>query len=144
MNNNMVIKGKVNDIAKSLLALGNVRKLYGTQPGKEAIDKYTQELNNYVHFTVSQKNTGITADATLVTAQKNLTNGEYQPVVALKFNGEKEALAMFDRMTDKDKENYKKMFDNISPLIKEISGIIETAKGKVKKIGGAIKNQFGS
>lgn len=144
MNNNMVIKGKVNDIAKSLLALGNVRKLYGTKPGKEAIDKYTQELNNYVHFTVGQKNTGITADATLVTAQKNLTNGEYQPVVALKFNGEKEALAMFDRMTDKDKENYKKMFDNISPLIKEISGIIETAKGKVKKIGGAIKSQFGS
>lgn len=142
MNDNMVVKGKVDDVAKSLLALGNVRKLYGSKPGKEAIDKYTQELNKNVHFTISQKNTGITADATLITAQKNLTNGEYQPVVALKFKGETEALAMFERMTDKDKENYKKMFDNLSPLVQEISGMIETAKGKVQKIGKAIKNNL--
>lgn len=144
MNNNMVIKGKVDDVAKSLLALGNVRKLYGSQPGKEAIDQYTQELNRQIHFTISQKNTGITADATLVTALKNMTNGEYQPVVALKFKGETEALAMFDRMSEKDKENYKKMFDNISPLVQEITEMLETAKGKVQNIGNAIKGQFSS
>lgn len=142
MNNNMVVDGNVDDVAKSLLALGNVRKLYGSQPGKEAIDQYTQELNRQIHFTISQKNTGITADATLVTAQKNLTNGEYQPVVALKFKGETEPLAMFDRMSDKDKENYKKMFDNMSPLVQEISEMLETAQNKVKNIGNAISNYF--
>ena len=144
MNDNMVVKGKVDDVAKSLLALGNVRKLYGSKPGKEAIDKYTQELNKNVHFTISQKNTGITADATLITAQKNLTNGEYQPVVALKFKGETEALAMFERMTDKDKENYKKILDNIPPITNAISEMIGTAKEKVGKIATAVKNQFSS
>ena len=47
INDNLVVNGKVDDIAKSLLALGNVRKLHGTQPGKETIDQYTQELNKY-------------------------------------------------------------------------------------------------
>ena len=144
MNDNMVVKGKVDDVAKSLLALGNVRKLYGSKPGKEAIDKYTQELNKNVHFTISQKNTGITADATLITAQKNLTNGEYQPVVALKFKGETEALAMFERMTDTDKKNYKKILENIPPITNAISEMIGTAKEKVGKIATAVKNQFSS
>jgi len=144
MNDNMVVKGKVDDVAKSLLALGNVRKLYGSKPGKEAIDKYTQELNKNVHFTISQKNTGITADATLITAQKNLTNGEYQPVVALKFKGETEALAMFERMNDTDKKNYKKILDNIPPITNAISEMIGTAKEKVGKIATAVKNQFSS
>ena len=144
MNNNMVIEGNVDDVAKSLLALGNVRKLYGSEPGKEAIDKYTQELNKYVHFTVSQKNTGIKANATLLTAQKNLTNGEYQPVVALKFKGETEALAMFERMNDTDKKNYKKILENIPPITNAISEMIGTAKEKVGKIATAVKNQFSS
>ena len=142
MNDNMVIDGSVDDIAKSLLALGNVRKLYGTQPGMETIDKYTQELNSLVHFTVSQKNTGITAQGTLQTAIKNQQEGEYQPVVALRFKGETEAKPMFARMTQTDQENYKKMFDNFSPLIAEVSETLIVARKKGEAIVTAFKNYF--
>jgi len=142
MNDNMVINGQVNDIAKSLLALGNVRKLYGTQPGMETIDKYTQELNNHVYFTVSQKNTGITAQGTLLTAIKNNQEGEYQPVVALRFKGETEAKAMFERMSQTDQENYKKMFDNFKPLVTEISETLIVARKKGEAIVTAFKNYF--
>ena len=142
MNDNMVIDGKVDDIAKSLLALGNVRKLQGTKPGKETIDKYTQELNAQIHFTVSQKNTGITAQATLLTAQKEMLDGEYQPVVALQFQGETEAKAMYDRMSQADMENYKKMFSSFNSLAKEIGGTLIVAREKGEAIASAVKGYF--
>ena len=142
LNDNMVIEGKVDDVAKSLIALGNVRKLYGTKPGKEAIDRYTQELNSLVHFTVSQKNTEITANATLLTAMKNQQEGEYQPVVALRFDGETEAQAMFDRMKQTDMDNYKKIINNIRPLAMEVSETLIVARKKLEAIGGAIKDYF--
>jgi hypothetical protein len=144
INDNMVVDGKVDDIAKSLLALGNVRKLYGTKPGKETIDKYTQELNGLIHFTVSQKNTGITAQGTLMTAQKELKNGEYQPVLALQFKGEKEAQMMYSRMSQTDMANYKAMFQNFSPLVNEISETLIVARKKGEAIIDAVKGYFGS
>ena len=142
LNDNMVVEGKVDDVAKSLIALGNVRKLYGTKPGKDAIDKYTQELNKYIHYTVSQKNTGITADGTLLTFLKNQTNGEYQPVVSLKFSGESEALPMIERMSETDLANYKKILGSFTPLVDEIKGIIESGKEKGVKIVQAVKDKF--
>ncbi len=142
LNDNMVIEGQVDDIAKSLLALGNVRKLTGTQPGMEAIDQYTQELNKYIRFTVSQKNTGITAQGTLLTAQKDFMEGEYQPAVALQFDGETEAQVMYERMSQTDTENYKKMFDNFSPLVKEVSDMLGVAKSKGEAIVAAVKSYF--
>ena len=139
INDNMVIGGKVDDIAKSLIALGNVRKMHGTQPGKEAVDKYTQELNGLVHFVVSQKNTGIYANGKLVTAIKNNQEGEYQPVLALQFEGETEALPMFERMTEADQANYQKMMGSVSPLITEISETLVTARKKGEAIITAVK-----
>ena len=143
LNDNMVVEGRVDDIAKSLLALGNVRKLHGTQPGMEAIDKYTQELNGLIHFTVSQKNTGITAQGTLLTAPKELANGEYQPVVALRFKGEAAAQSIFDRMSEADKQNYKKMFNSFSQLVNEISETLIVAREKGVVIVDAVKKELG-
>lgn len=142
VNDNMVVEGKVDDIAKSLLALGNVRKLYGTQPGFETIDKYTQELNSLIHFTVRQKNTGITAQGKLLTAVKNNQNGEYQPVLALQFKGETEPLAMFDRMSQADQENYKMMLDSFTPLVNEISEMLIVARKKGEAVVSAVKERF--
>ena len=142
VNDNMVVEGKVDDIAKSLLALGNVRKLHGTQPGFETIDKYTQELNSLIHFTVRQKNTGITAQGKLLTAVKNNQNGEYQPVLALQFKGETEPLAMFDRMSQADQENYKMMLDSFTPLVNEISEMLIVARKKGEAVVSAVKERF--
>lgn len=142
VNDNMVIAGKVDNIAKSLIALGNVRKLHGTKPGKEVVDQYTQQLNGLVHFTVSQKNTGINANGTLVTAQKDMQDGEYQPAVALQFEGETEAQVVLDRMTDTDKANYKTMMANFSQLTKEISQVLIAAREKGKAILDAVKGSL--
>jgi hypothetical protein len=138
----MVIAGKVDDIAKSLIALGNVRKLHGTKPGKEVVDQYTQQLNGLVHFTVSQKNTGINANGTLMTAQKDMQDGEYQPALALQFEGETEAQVVLDRMTDTDKANYKTMMANFSQLTKEISQVLIAAREKGKAILDAVKGSL--
>jgi hypothetical protein len=142
INDNLVIGGKVDDIAKALLALGNVRKLHGTKPGKEVVDQYTQQLNAVVHFVVSQKNTGVYANGSLVTVQKEQRDGEYQPAVALQFEGEKQPQAMFDRMSQTDYENYKKMLDSFSPLITEISETLIVARKKGEAIAGAVKDYF--
>jgi len=144
INDNLVIGGKVDDIAKALLALGNVRKLHGTKPGKEVVDQYTQQLNAVVHFMVSQKNTGVYANGSLVTVQKEQRDGEYQPAVALQFEGEKQPQAMFDRMSQTDYENYKKMLDSFSPLITEISETLIVARKKGEAIAGAVKDYFKS
>jgi hypothetical protein len=133
----------VDDIAKSLLALGNVRKLHGSQPGKETIDQYTQQLNGLVHFTFSQKNTGITAQGTLVTAQKELQDGEYQPAVALQFSDETEPLVLLDRMTATDMANYKTMMGSFQPLVTEMSELLISARKKGEAVVSSVKSTFG-
>ena len=144
INDNMVIDGKIDDIAKSLLALGNIRKLQGTQPSLEAVDKYTQELNSLVHFEVSQKNTGINAQGKLVTGLRDKQNGDYQPLVALLFDGETEALPMFDRMSEADMANYQKIMTSFTPIAKEMTEMIDVAKQKFAAIGTAVSGYFGS
>ena len=143
INDNLVVNGKVDDIAKSLLALGNVRKLHGSQPGKETIDQYTQQLNGLVHFTFSQKNTGITAQGTLVTAQKELQDGEYQPAVALQFSDETEPLVLLDRMTATDMANYKTMMGSFQPLVTEMSELLISARKKGEAVLSSVKSTFG-
>ena len=138
LEDDLVISGSVDDVAKSLLALGNIRQLYGTQPGFEAVDAYTQELNKNVHFTVYQKSTDITAQGTLLTIQKGSKN-EYQPGLALTFKGETEAQSMYENMSEEDLDNYNKIVGNFNELLKECTVLVETFSGKIKTIASAFK-----
>ena len=138
LEEDLVISGKIDDVAKSLLALGHIRKLYGTQPGFEAIDAYTQELNKYVHFTVSQISSGIEAPGTLLTIKKGSHN-EYQPGLALQFKGEKEPQSMYENLSEEDLANYNKVVDNLNELLKECTTLVETFSAKIKVIGEAFK-----
>ena len=138
LEDDLVISGSVDDVAKSMLALGNIRQLYGTQPGFEAIDAYTQELNKYVHFTVYQKSSGIEAQGTLLTIKKGSHN-EYQPGLALQFKGEKEPQSMYENLSEEDLANYNKVVDNLNELLKECTTLVETFSAKIKVIGEAFK-----
>ena len=138
LEEDLVISGKIDDVAKSLLALGHIRKLYGTQPGFEAVDAYTQELNKYVHFTVSQISSGIEAPGTLLTIKKGSHN-EYQPGLALQFKGEKEPQSMYDNLSEEDLANYNKVVENLNELLKECTTLVETFSAKIKVIGEAFK-----
>ena len=138
LDEDLVISGSIDDVAKSLLALGNIRKLYGTQPGFEAIDAYTQELNKYVHFTISQVSSGIEAQGTLLTIKKGYHN-EYQPGLALTFKGEKEPQSMYENMSEEDLANYNKVVENLNELLKECTTLVETFSAKIKTLGSAFK-----
>lgn len=138
LEDDLVISGSIDDVAKSLLALGHIRKLYGSQPGFEAIDAYTQELNKYVHFTVYQKSSDITAQGSLLTIQKG-SKGEYQPALALTFKGETKAQTMYENMSEEDKANYNKIVKNFNDLLKECTKLVENFSGKIKTIASAFK-----
>ena len=138
LEDDLVINGSFDDVAKSLLALGHIRKLHGTQPGFETIDAYTQELNKYVHFTVYQKSSGITAQGSLLTIPKGSEN-EYQPGLALTFKGETKAQSMYENMSEEDLANYNKIKENFNTLLKECTTLVETFSGKVKSIASAFK-----
>lgn len=139
LEEDLVISGSIDDVAKSLLALGNIRQLYGTQPGFAAVDAYTQELNKYVHFTVYQKSTDITAQGSLLTIQKGSKN-EYQPGLALTFKGETKAQSMYENMSEQDLANYNKIMENCNKLLKECTTLVETFSAKVKSFASAFKN----
>ena len=141
LEDDLVISGCVDDAAKSLLALGHIRQLYGTQPGFEAVDAYTQELNKYIHFTISQKSTNITAQGSLLTIQKGSKN-EYQPGLALTFKGEKKAQSMYETMSEEDLANYNKIMQNCNELLKECTTLVETFSGKIKSIASAFTYNF--
>ncbi len=138
LEDDLVISGSIDDIAKSLLALGHIRQLHGTMPGFDAVDAYTQELNKYVHFTVYQKSSDITAQGSLLTIPKG-SKGEYQPGLALRFKGETKAKSMYENMSEEDLANYNKVVGNFNALLKECTTLVETFSGKVKSIASAFK-----
>ena len=138
LDDDFVISGSVDDIAKSMLALSHLSQLHGTNPGFYAVDTYTQELNKYVHFTFHQKSTNITAQGSLLTIMKGSKN-EYQPGVALTFKGEAMPQCMYENLSEEDLANYNKIVQNLSELVNEGNTIIEKFSSKIKTIASAFK-----
>ena len=129
-------KGSVSDIAKVVLALGNVAKLHNQQPTFEAMDTHVQEINKYISVIASQKSTGISAPACLVTYMKD---NEYLPAVALTFKGETKPTAMLERMSEADYANYQKIMGQFNELFSECAKLVQTAVAKGQVIGEALK-----
>ena len=130
----IVFTAKVDDVAACLLALGNIRKLHGTQPGFEAVDKYTQILNDKFHFTVSIKDTNIKAQGSLVTVMKGFNEMEFQPALALQFAGETKPMVLMDRMSEQDMANYKIMIGSMEEMSTYVSEMLEKLKEKFSGI----------
>ncbi len=126
----LVFNAKIDDVAACLLALGNIRKLHGTQPGYEAIDEYTKILNDHFHYTVGIKDTNIKAQGSLVTVMKGFETSEYQPAIALQFADESKPMVLLERMSDQDMANYKKIMESINDLTKYASETFKEVKDK--------------
>ena len=137
----LVFQGSCSDVAKTLLALGNLYKLWNsnTNPSFNSVDACTQQLNQYLPFTVKQKSTNITAQARLVTIMKGITQEKYQPAVALTFQGEKEPQVMLNNMSAADRQNYNKMIGNLNTLIQGCDKLLGSIVEKVHKLGSTIK-----
>ena len=130
----LVFTAKVDDVAACLLALGNIRKLHGTQPGFEAVDKYTQILNEKFHFTVGIKDTNIKAQGSLVTVMKGFNKMEFQPALALQFAGETKPMVLMDRMSEQDMANYKMMIGAVEEMSTYVSEMLKKLKEKFSGI----------
>ena len=130
----LVFTVKVDDVAACLLALGNIRKLHGTQPGFEAVDKYTQILNDHFHYTVGIKDTNIKAQGSLVTVMKGFNEKEFQPAVALQFAGETKPMVLMDRMSEQDMANYKMMIGAVEEMSTYVSEMLKKLKEKFSGI----------
>ena len=130
----LVFTVKVDDVAACLLALGNIRKLHGTQPGFGAVDKYTQILNDKFHFTVGIKDTNIKAQGSLVTVMKGFNEMEFQPALALQFAGETKPMVLMDRMSEQDMANYKIMIGSMEEMSTYVSEMLKKLKQKFSGI----------
>jgi len=135
----LVFKGNCSDVPKSLLALGNLYKLWNTNPTFNTVDTYTQQLNQYLPFTVTQNSTNITAQSKFVTTMKGITHEEYQPAVALTFKGETEPQVMQNNMSATDRENYNKMMGNLNTLIQGCDKLLGSIVEKARQLGSTIK-----
>ena len=138
IDDDIVLSVSIDDAAKSLLAIGHLRQLHGTHPGFYVVDAYTQELNKYVHFTVHQKSTNITAQGSLLTIMKGSKN-EFQPAVALTFKGETMAQSMYENLTEEDLANYQKIVQNFKELVNECNTMVEEFSSKIKIIASAFE-----
>ena len=131
--------GSCSDVAKTLIALGNLYKLWGTNPDFQTVDAYTQELNKYVPFTVKQVSTGIVAQGKLVTVMKGINHEEYQPAVALTFKGETEAKTMLESMSKEDRENYNALIGSVNNLIQQCDKLLGVAIVKARDLISIVK-----
>ena len=138
IDDDIEISFSIDDTAKCLLALNHLRELHGTKPSFFAVDTYTQELNKYVHFTVHQKSTDITAQGSLLTILKGSKN-EFQPGVALSFKGEKSAQSMYENFSEEDLANYNKIVHDFSELVNGCTTMVEDFSSKIKTIADAFK-----
>ena len=108
--------------------------MHGTQPGFEAVDKYTQILNDHFHYTVGIKGTNIKAQGSLATVMKGLNEKEFEPAIALQFAGETKPMVLMDRMSEKDMANYKMMIGAINELSGDVSEMLKRLKEKFSGI----------
>lgn len=138
LDDDIVVSVSIDDAAKSLLALGHLRQLYGTHPGFYVVDTYTQELNKYVHYTVYQKSTNITAKGSLFTILKGSKN-EFQPGIALTFKGETTSQSMYKNLSEEDLVNYQQIVQNFKDLMDEGTTMVENFSSKIKTIASAFK-----
>lgn len=139
LGGDLSFRGSVSDVAKVILALGGVSQLHNQNPSFEAMDAKVQEINKYINVTASQKSTGISAPASLVTYMKG---SEYQPAVALTFKGETKPTAMVERMSEADYANYQKIVGQFNDLFTACAHLVETAIAKGQVIGQAVGQAF--
>lgn len=133
--NEIAIDGKVKDVSDCMDALANIQKLYGTNADFSVVDGYTQRLNEDLDFTFSlAQQHRAKAIGSFVTARESSGNEEYLPHVAMQFPGEPAPMMIIDRMTRKDKANYRHLIDQISAISVEAKGMLQVIQEKVDVI----------
>ena len=134
LNNVIVAKGKVKDVTACANALADLHELSGTNPGFGEVDVFTQRLNENLDFSISLKGHTTAARSSLVTYKPDFLDEEYEPCIALQYPGEPAPMVIFDRMSNQDKVNYKKIRDQIKALSVQAKGILTIIREKIQSV----------
>ena len=129
LNNEIVARGKVKDVTACMNALREIHNLAGTNPGFYAVDTYTQQLNEHLDFSISQKGHATKARSSLITCK---ADGEYLPHIALQFPDEPSPMVIYDRFSQQDKLNYRHFVEQVEAVGLEVKGIITTLREKIQ------------
>lgn len=134
INNEIVVKGKINDFSTCMKAVDNIRMLSGTNPGFAAIDVYTQQMNASMDVGYSLKGHTTAASCNLVTYRVSPDAEEYLPYVALQFPGEPAPMVAYDRMSEQDKANYRLLHNHINALGMGVKDLLSALREKIQII----------
>ena len=119
------------DVTACMNALREIHNLAGTNPGFYAVDTYTQQLNEHLDFSISQKGHATKAKNSLITYK---ADGEYLPHIALQFPDESAPMVISDRFSQKDKQNYRHFADHVNALGKEARNLIGVIRNKIQVV----------
>lgn len=137
LNEDLTFAGSCNNVAEVIMAIGHCHRLrHEGVTSQQEYEKYVSRLDEAVSFTASQKSTGITAQGAFVTS---LIEGYYKPSIALRFQDETEFLAMYDRLSEKDRKQYRALTETFNPIIQSVQKLAETVKQKGQEIKEAYK-----
>ena len=129
IKDNIVIEGTVDDIGGMLAGVAQTVSS-DEEVTNEQIDALTAVLSWNVSYTVSQLNTGLTAEGSFV-AGESPTFKKYLPLVALKCEGEDEATPIASRFTEDDWANVGRVMQVAAKALEDVSAIAATVKDKV-------------
>ena len=110
-------------------ALREIHNLAGSNPDFYTVDTYTQQLNDYLDFSISQKGHATKARSSLITCK---ADGEYLPHIALQFPDEPSPMVIYDRFSQQDKLNYRHFVEQVEAVGLEVKGIITTLREKIQ------------
>ena len=133
LNNEVVIKGKINNLSGFFNTFYNAYNMSETDHGFDQVDAYTQKMNEYVDLSLGLKGRKSSARASYITSRPS-PDDDYLPCVALQFAGEDEPQTIFSRMSKQDFENYIETKAKVYDIINEVKALHAVIRGKVEAV----------
>ena len=133
LNNEVVIKGKINNLSGFFNTFYNVYNMSESDHGFDQVDAYTQKMNEYVDLSLGLKGRKSSARASYITSRPS-PDDDYLPCVALQFAGEDEPQTIFSRMSKQDFENYIETKAKVYDIINEVKALHAVIRGKVEAV----------
>ena len=134
LNNEVVIKGKINNLSGFLNTFYNAYNMSETDHGFDKVDAYTQKLNEYVDLNFGLKGRATSAHASFITSLPSPDDEDYLPCIALLFAGETEPQTIFSRMSKQDFDNYVNTKAKVYDIINEVKALHAVIRGKVEAV----------
>lgn len=127
LTDNLVFDIDVLDAGQCLKAAAYALKQRHQQPSKETMDPWTDLLNKSIACTVTQKSTGVKAEAKFITS---LFDGDYLPSVALRFKGESDFQVFHDRLNPTDRQNYEALVNGFDEPFAAVNALLKAFQDK--------------